>query len=74
MRIDPVECRENAMKCRKLATETTARDRPLGQTCRLGCYVVPLSRLGLPPFCIDRRSRGGRDVNRSMIASCRRRL
>ena len=23
MRIDPVECRENAMKCRKLATETT---------------------------------------------------
>ena len=32
MRIDPVECRENAMKCRKLATETTARDRPKGQT------------------------------------------
>ena len=23
MRIDPVECRENAMKCRKLAAETT---------------------------------------------------
>ena len=43
MRIDPVECRENAMKCRKLATETTARDRPKGHTRRLGCYVVPLS-------------------------------
>ena len=72
MRIDPVECRENAMKCQKLATETTdlrvqeilievahCWDRlATSMADTNSCYAVPPSWLRSAPFLLGQTAAG----------------